>query len=137
MLIESVKSRKAKALAGALRCPPVGARNTPMSRAGYWYGSVHGVNFEVAAGRLPVRRHRPQRVLLAVTAGVRAPLLSLTGRALLATAVSKLRARFQKRERSGLRNKQQQAEKPDTAKPSPGGRPLAEGPRCGIGFVRP
>ena len=58
MLIEIVKSRKAKALAGALRCPPVGAKNTPMSRAGYWYGSVHGVNFEVAAGRLPARRHR-------------------------------------------------------------------------------
>ena len=32
MLIEIVKSRKAKALAGALRCPPVGAKHPDVAR---------------------------------------------------------------------------------------------------------
>ena len=56
--------------------------------------------------------------LIAVTAGVRAPLLSLTERAALSLRRGEKRRKAQ------------------PAKPSPGGpSPLRVGPRCGIGFV--
>ena len=97
-------------------------RDAPMSRPAYWSDS-----FEPATRLLPDVRPRAGtvvRALLAVTAGVRAPLLSLTGRARFARRPPPVAA---PREALVLGGRRPRCARPDTAKPSPGGRPPVRG----------
>ena len=113
-------------MVGAPRCPSVGASRQPD-----------------VARRLLVRQLKPatrllpdvcpragtvERALLAVTAGVRAPLLSLTGRARFARRPPPVAA---PREALVLGGRRPRCARPDTAKPSPGGRPPVRGEPLG------
>ena len=111
-------AHQAFALVGAPRSRWSARGSAPVLPACYWFGS-----FEPTTRLLPdvcPRAGTVKRALLAVTAGVRAPLLSLTGRA----ASPGGRRPPSPRKRETVTRRPFESCKPDAATPSPGGPPL-------------